>query len=102
MAVGIERTTAQALLRASESNLRAIADHLEQLVAKRTVGLRALATELNLTEQRERQRLAMELHDHLQQLIVLSKLKVGQSRRLAQTLNSLEPPIRAARSYGAV
>ena len=60
------------------------------------MGLRALATELNLTEQRERQRLAMELHDHLQQLIVLSKLKVGQSRRLAQTLPACAEMIKQA------
>ena len=43
--------------------------------------LRALTTDLNLTEQRERKRLAAELHDHLAQLLVLGKLKLGQSRR---------------------
>lgn len=45
--------------------------------------LRALATELNLAEQRERRRLATELHDHLQQMLVLGKLKLGQGKRLA-------------------
>ena len=45
--------------------------------------LRALATELNLAEQRERKRLATELHDHLQQLLVLGKLKLGQAKALA-------------------
>ena len=45
--------------------------------------LRKLATELNLAEQRERKRLAGELHDHLQQLLVVGKLKVGQARRKA-------------------
>ena len=34
--------------------------------------LRALATDLNLAEQRERQRLAADLHDYLGQLLALS------------------------------
>ena len=66
---------------------------LEQRVADRTqellqlhVQLRALTTELNLTEQRERRRLATELHDHLAQLLVLGKMKLGQSKRLTQPL----------------
>jgi CheY-like chemotaxis protein len=42
--------------------------------------LRRLATELNLAEQRERKRLATDMHDHLQQLLVTCKLKL----RLAQ------------------
>lgn len=46
--------------------------------------LRAMTTDLNLTEQRERKRLAAELHDHLAQLLVLGKLKLGQSRRSSQ------------------
>jgi CheY-like chemotaxis protein len=45
--------------------------------------LRALTTELNLAEQRERQRLAADLHDHLQQMLVLGKLKLAQGERLA-------------------
>jgi len=36
-----------------------------------------LATELNLAEQRERKRLVIDLHNHLQQLLVLGKLKLG-------------------------
>src|SRR5262249_4514672 len=44
--------------------------------------LRALATELNLTEQRERRHLASELHDHLAQMLVLGKMKLSQARRL--------------------
>ena len=46
--------------------------------------LRALATELNLTEQRERKRIATDLHDHLQQMLVLGKLKLGQGKRLSE------------------
>jgi signal transduction histidine kinase len=44
--------------------------------------LRALATELNLTEQRERRRLATELHDHLAQMLVVGKMKVSQATHL--------------------
>jgi signal transduction histidine kinase len=44
--------------------------------------LRALATELNLAEQRERKRLATELHDHLSQMLVLGNMKVSQAREL--------------------
>ncbi len=63
---------------------------LEQAVTVKTAELRAsqerlrgLATELNLAEQRERKRLAAELHDHLQQMLVLAKIKLGQGKRLA-------------------
>ena len=66
---------------------------LEQAVKIKTVELlqsqerlRALTTELNLTEQRERKRLAIELHDHLQQMLVLGKLKLGQGKRLTETV----------------
>lgn len=81
-----ERKQAEQALRESEEKLRKLAGQLEQLVVERTARLRALATELNLTEQRERQQLATELHDHLQQLLVLGKLKLGQGKRLAESL----------------
>jgi len=41
--------------------------------------LRALASELTLTEQRERRRLAVELHDYLAQLVVASRLRLSQA-----------------------
>ena len=44
--------------------------------------LRALAAELNLTEQRERRRLATELHDHLGQMLVVGKIKLSQARQM--------------------
>jgi len=82
---------AREALRKSEERLREFATQLEQLVGERTqelvqsqTRLRALATELNLAEQRERKRLAAELHDHLQQMLVLGKLKLGQGMRLPQ------------------
>ena len=42
--------------------------------------LRTLASELILTEQRERKRLATELHDHLAQMLVLGRLKMSHVR----------------------
>ena len=43
--------------------------------------LRALAAELNLTEQRERQRLASDLHDYLGQLLALSRMKLDLAKQ---------------------
>jgi len=66
-----------------EEALADLTKNLEARVTKRTQQLRALATELNLAEQQERKRLAVELHDHLQHLLVLGKLKIGQGKRHA-------------------
>jgi signal transduction histidine kinase/ActR/RegA family two-component response regulator len=67
---------------------RNFTEELERKVSERTQKLvssqdrlRALATELNLAEQRERKRLATELHDHLAQMLVLVLLKLGQSKQ---------------------
>jgi PAS domain S-box-containing protein len=74
----------------AEEQLRLLTIELDQRVASRTQELeqsqdrlRALATELNLAEQRERKRLAAELHDHLQQMLVLGRIKLGQGKRIA-------------------
>ena len=76
-------------LRSSQKDLQSLAGRLEQLVEDRTreltqsqERLRALATELNLAEQRERNRLAMDLHDHLAQMLVLAKMKLSQARQV--------------------
>ena len=76
-------------LRESEQRMLSFAGQLEQLVGERTQELvesqnrlRALAKELNLAEQRERRRLAGELHDYLAQWLVLCRLKLGQIRRV--------------------
>lgn len=72
--------------KAAEEQLREIAVELEQRVGERTEELvrsqqrlRDLATELTLTEQRERKRLAGELHDYLAQLLVLMRMKIRQA-----------------------
>jgi PAS domain S-box-containing protein len=70
----------------TEEQLQQFAVESERRVAERThelqcshERLRALASELTLTEQRERRRLATELHDYLAQLVVASRLKLSQT-----------------------
>jgi PAS domain S-box-containing protein len=65
-----------------------LVESLEHRVAERTAEaeqratqLRAMAAELAEAEQRERRRLAQVLHDHLQQLLVAAKMKVGRVHR---------------------
>lgn len=72
--------------RRAEEALADLTKHLEERIVERTRQLRALATELNLAEQQERKRLAVELHDHLQHLLVLGKLKIGQGKRHAPSI----------------
>ena len=57
-----------------------MAERTQELLDSRT-RLRALASDLTLTEQRERQRLATELHDYLAQLLVFGRLKLSQAKR---------------------
>jgi PAS domain S-box-containing protein len=75
---------AQIKLKESEEALRLSNEGLEAKVQERprdlqslAAQLRALASDLTLTEQRERRRLAGVLHDHLQQLLVSAKLQLG-------------------------
>jgi PAS domain S-box-containing protein len=75
-------------VKASQARLEQFAEELERQVSERTRELvssqgqlRALATELNLAEQRERKRIATELHDHLAQMLVLVRLKLGQAKQ---------------------
>ena len=60
--------------------------------------LRSLASELTVTEERQRRDLAQELHDQLQQLLVACRMKLGtlqraadpeRTRRLAQEVDDL-------------
>jgi len=98
--------------RGVEEQLRYFAVELERLVDERTqellqsqTRLRALATELNLAEQRERKRLAGELHDYLAQLLVLCRLKLGQARRAGlpskaeETIKETEEVLSQALNY---
>jgi PAS domain S-box-containing protein len=93
----------------AEEELRVLTVELDKRVAIRTQELvqsqdrmRALATELNLAEQRERKKLAEELHDHLQQVLVLGKLKVAQAKQssgLSDLMKQLEEIFSMALTY---
>ncbi len=68
-----------------EEQLRQLTGTLEERVKERTrqlstsyTRLRALATDLTVAEQTERRRLAIELHDYLAQILVVSRMKVAQ------------------------
>ena len=65
----------------------------ERLVNKRTqellhtqARLRTMAQALTLTEQRERKRMASELHDYLAQLLVLGKMKLSKMHTQIQSI----------------
>jgi signal transduction histidine kinase len=79
----------------AEAQLRQLKDNLEARVSERTEELtesqkrlRVLATELTDTEQRERQRLAVELHDDLAQLLALTRIKLSQAKQ-----QPMQPPL---------
>jgi signal transduction histidine kinase/ActR/RegA family two-component response regulator len=65
-----------------------IESELNDHLVKQQRHLRSLASELTLTEQRERKRLAAELHDYLAQMMVLGRLKIGQARQNITTTDS--------------
>lgn len=60
---------------------RRIAERTKELVRTHD-RLRGLAQELTLTEQRERQRIASELHDYLAQMLVVTRLKISQADQM--------------------
>lgn len=62
------------------AGIRAANERLEQLVVERTASLRRLASEVCLTEERERRRIAEDLHDHLGQGLALIKMRLLQLR----------------------
>jgi signal transduction histidine kinase len=79
----------------AESNLRAAGEELEQKVAERTEDLsksslllRSLASQLLLAEERERRRIADDLHDHIGQILVLAKLRVEQLQEISEDSRS--------------
>lgn len=96
----------------AQAQLRQLADDLERRVEERTRELadsqdklRALTTDLNLTEHRIRQQLATDLHDYLAQLLVLSRLKLGQAKlddvtpSAAQAMTEVQEVMDQALSY---
>ena len=98
VAIAMQRKEGEEALKLSEERQRAFAEQLEQLVDERTHELvqsrdqlRALASELNVAEQRERKRIAAELHDYLAQVLVLARLKLGQMKGVAGVDSKLLP-----------
>lgn len=62
--------------RHDDAALLAVNESLEQQVAERTASLRRLAAEVTLAEERERRRIAEDLHDHLGQALALMKIRL--------------------------
>ncbi|HMK56680.1 MAG TPA: ATP-binding protein [Dissulfurispiraceae bacterium] len=76
-----ERMKVEEALRLSEDGYRKLAEKLRQL-----------ASELSLAEERERRRIAAELHDSIVQTLVFSKFKIEtimKSKRDAETDNAM-------------
>jgi two-component system CheB/CheR fusion protein len=75
---------------------------------QRNEQLRVLATQLTQAENRERRRLALLMHDHLQQLLIAARMKVGALKQtikeertagwLRQAADLLDESIAASRS----
>jgi PAS domain S-box-containing protein len=53
--------------------------------------LRSVASELSLTEEQERRRLATDLHDHVGQILALAQIKLGAIRQSASSTHLVEP-----------
>ncbi len=96
----------------AEKQLQDLAADAEQRLIERTnelrcshQRLRALASELTLTEQRERRRLATDLHDYLAQLVVASRITLSQTisrsrdQALAGSLAKIDQMLDQALTY---
>jgi PAS domain S-box-containing protein len=53
--------------------------------------LRSVASELSLTEERERRRLATDLHDHVGQILALAQIQLGAIRESAASTQLAQP-----------
>ena len=85
VSIAMERVRQERALKEREGLLQKWTRELEARVQDRTSELRqsqdrlrALASEITLAEQRERKRLATDLHDYLAQLLIVLRLKVHQ------------------------
>ena len=100
-----ERKRMEAQLRHSRISLEArVTERTEELTESQQ-RLRALAAELTVTEQRERQRLAVDLHDDLAQLLALSRIKLSLAKQqpmqppLAKIITEMEEVTSKAMTY---
>jgi signal transduction histidine kinase/AmiR/NasT family two-component response regulator len=102
----------------TEETLRKLTEELDHRVAERTqeladsqARLRALVAELARAEERERRRLAIELHDYMAQMLLVSRLKLDRAASLvrdaelrellADAQNSLDDSINYTRTLMA-
>jgi signal transduction histidine kinase len=90
----------------TETALMRLTMDLERRVADRTGALsdsqrklRALTSELNLAEQRERRRLAGELHDYLAQLLVVAQMKLCQGPPKGEAIEEVTGVLDRALTY---
>ena len=79
--------------KAAEEALRDLNEQLDQRVAQRTqelaesqAKLRALVAELTKTEERERRRIAVELHDYLAQSLTATRMNLSRADKFARRL----------------
>lgn len=88
----------------SERTLREIAETLEQQVSVRANQVRQLAAQLNMSEERERRNLALELHDNLGQLLAAIKIRLsslgvdddgGDRQAVSDLVNRAENAVRS-------
>ncbi|RPI26619.1 MAG: response regulator [Acidobacteria bacterium] len=89
VAIAMERIRSLESERRQRRMTEELAATLEQRVAERTVQvqqlanrLRALSVELSQAEQLERRRVTTILHDHIQQVLVASRMQLEVARRL--------------------
>jgi len=64
----------------------------EQELLEHQAKLKSLASQLSLTEERERHRLATDLHDQISQSLVISKIKLDQLRK-SSTSDEFDRPL---------
>ena len=90
-ALALEQSRARLLQELNEALLERT-----QEAEQRTRQLRALANQLTQTENRERRRLALLLHDHLQQLLIASRMKLGAMKLQIKTPGPSKLVVQAA------
>jgi signal transduction histidine kinase len=65
-------------------------DEMAETLEKRTVQLRSLASQLSLAEERERRRIAVDLHDRVGQALAMANIKLGALRQRESSTEFLE------------
>lgn len=66
--------------------------HVEQSLARYQANLRSLASQLSLTEERERRRLALYLHDQIGHTLALTNIRVGELQEATAAAPGSAPP----------